>query len=60
MNDLKETLDEGLNPFDVEIGFEGPIQEIQIHDMFRRVNQTRVQKRFVKSAIETVSGEVFC
>ena len=58
MNDLKETFDKSLDPFDVKVGFESPVQQIEVHDVLGRFDETRVQKRFVKGTVETIGREM--
>ena len=58
MDDLKETFDKSLNPLDVEVGFESPVQQVEVHDVLGRFDKTRVQKRFVKGTVETIGREM--
>ena len=58
MNDLEKAFDKGLNPFDVEIGFESPVQQVEVHDVLGRFDETRVQKRFVEGTVKTIGREM--
>lgn len=47
MNDLKQTLDKRLYTLDADICFECPVEKVEVQNMFRRRDESRIQKRLV-------------